>query len=86
MIKKHALAKSRFHPSAGSTPFQVISSTTVVDGTSWYTVLCDRNVGRWIRENFSENDHWYEHQHQRIYHHMLDVSDSTYTMMLLRWS
>jgi hypothetical protein len=58
-----------------------------VDGETWYTIACRKEVSMWIRENGVENESWYEHIDSKWYVHknMFDVCEEFYMMILLRF-
>lgn len=65
---------------------KVISSAEV-DGKTWYTIACRKEVSIWIRENGIENDSWYEHIDDKwtVHRNMFDVSEEMYMMVVLRF-
>jgi hypothetical protein len=63
--------------------FEIVAKAQV-DGDTWYTVACNREVSAWIREQPKE---WqYTNTDQRWFTTNIDVHEKLYTMMALRWS
>lgn len=64
-----------------------IISSAEVDGKTWYTVACRKEVSMWIRENGVENDSWYEHIDSQwtVFKNMFDISEELYMMVVLRF-
>jgi ABC-type phosphate transport system ATPase subunit len=66
--------------------YKIISSSEV-DGKTWYTIACRKDVSMWIRENSIENDSWYEHIDTKwtLHRNMFDISEELYMMVVLRF-
>lgn len=64
-------------------PFTVAASA-LVDGETWYTVVCDTEVSSWIRAHRPEN--WYEHPGTLHYKSTFDVSEKIHTLMRVGFS
>lgn len=64
-----------------------IVSTAEVDGKTWYTIACHKEVSMWIRENGVENDSWYEHIDSKwtVHRNMFDICEELYMMVVLRF-
>ena len=66
--------------------FEVLSSADV-DGVCWYTIACNNQIGKWVREQ--DNAQWYEHGMTRSNFHNpranFDVHVELFTMLKLTW-
>lgn len=64
-----------------------IISSAEVDGATWYTVACHKEVSMWIRENGVENDSWYEHIDEKwhVHRNMFDISAELYMLAVLKF-
>lgn len=64
-----------------------IISQAQVDGKTWYTISCHKEVSMWVRENGVENDSWFEHidPQWNFYKNMFDVSEEFYMMIVLKF-
>jgi hypothetical protein len=64
-----------------------IITSAEVDGKTWYTIACRKEVSMWIRENSVENESWYEHidSNWTVYRNMFDVSEELYMMIVLKF-
>jgi hypothetical protein len=66
--------------------FEVVD-TAPVDGVCWYTVACNSQIGKWVREQ--DNTQWYEHGMTRSNFHNpranFDVHVELFTMLKLTW-
>jgi hypothetical protein len=64
-----------------------IVNSAEVDGKTWYTVACHKEVSVWIRENGVENDSWYEHIDSKwtVYRNMFDICEELYMMVVLKF-
>jgi len=64
-----------------------IVSTAEVDGKTWYTVACHKEVSMWIRENGVEKESWYEHIDDQwtVYRNMFDICEELYMMVVLKF-
>jgi len=58
-----------------------------VDGETWYTIACHKEVSMWIRDNGVENDSWYEHidAQWNLHKNMFDISEEFYMMVVLKF-
>jgi hypothetical protein len=58
-----------------------------VDGKTWYTISCSKEVSMWIRDNGIEHDSWYEHidSSWHIYKNMFDISEEFYMLVVLKF-
>ena len=58
-----------------------------VDGTMWYTVKCNSEVARWLRDNQDVN-HCYEHIEPswHVERNTFDISEALYIQLGLKWS
>ncbi len=65
--------------------FSIIDQAPV-DGETWYTVTCIKEVSAWLREQPEEL--WHEHIDFRLMHYSnkIDIHEKLYTMMALKWS
>jgi hypothetical protein len=66
--------------------FKVVD-TAPVDGVCWYTIACNNQIGKWVREQ--DNAQWYEHGMTRSNFHNpranFDVHVELFTMLKLTW-
>ena len=57
-----------------------------VDGDTWYTVKCTKEVSAWLREQSKELQYshidarWFTHTNQ------FDIHEKLYTLLALKWS
>lgn len=58
-----------------------------VDGKTWYTIACQKDVSMWVRDNGVENTDWYEHIDGKwnVYRNMFDISQEFYMMIVLKF-
>lgn len=68
-------------------PLHKIIDSAKVDGKTWHTIACRKEVSMWIRENSIENDSWYEHIDDKwtLHRNMFDVSEELYMMVVLKF-
>jgi len=68
-------------------PLHKIINSAEVDGKTWHTIACRKEVSMWIRENGVENDSWYEHINDKwtVHRNMFDVSADLYMMVVLKF-
>lgn len=57
-----------------------------VDGLTWYTVSCTREVAKWIRSQ--DREIWYEHINGKwdVIHNTFDIHEKLYTLLALKWA
>lgn len=58
-----------------------------VDGKTWYTIACRKDVSMWLRENGIENIDWYEHidGNWNVYKNMFDICEEFYMLVVLKF-
>ena len=56
-----------------------------VDGLTWYTVSCTREVAKWIRSQ--DREIWHEHIDGKwnVIHNTFDIHEKLYTLLALKW-
>ena len=56
-----------------------------VDGHTWYTVSCTREVAKWIRSQ--DREIWHEHINSSLaaIHNIFDIHEKLYTLLALKW-
>lgn len=61
-----------------------INAKADVDGATWYTVSCTKEISEWLR---SQPKEW---QHEALAHgwvlSQFDIHEKLYTLLALRWS
>lgn len=60
-----------------------------VDGATWYTVSCAKQVSIWMREQSEElqqDNCDAKYDFGTMYSNMYDIHEKLYTLMALRWS
>ncbi len=64
-----------------------IISTAKVDGKTWHTIACRKEVSMWIRETGVENDSWHEHidSNWTLHSNMFDISEEFYMLVVLKF-
>jgi len=61
-----------------------ITAKAEVDGDTWYTVICSREVSEWLR---SQSREWhYEALAHGFNFPQFDIHEKLYTMLALKWS
>jgi hypothetical protein len=70
-------ASSKFIPSK----FTILDQAQV-DGETWYTVSCAKEVCIWMREQPEELQYW----HRDLMWNKIDIHEKLYTWMALRWA
>ena len=65
---------------------EVIDQATV-DGATWYTVSCRKDVSVWVREHGIENKEWYEHIDGKwmVHKNVFDMHEELYAYLKLSW-
>ena len=62
----------------------VINAKAEVDGATWYTVSCNKEISEWLRDQPKE---W---QYEALAHgwvlSQFDIHEKLYTLLALRWS
>jgi hypothetical protein len=61
-----------------------ITAKAEVDGDTWYTVICSREVSEWLRSQSREL--WYEPLAHGFHFTQFDIHEKLYTLLALRWS
>ena len=82
--------KSMLNQMYGSMSVQIrkpkfeINAKAEVDGATWYTVSCTKEISAWVR---SQPKEW---QHEALAHgwvlSQFDIHEKLYTLLSLRWS
>lgn len=64
--------------------FTKVTKATV-DDAEWFTVKCNKEVAKWMREQPA--DMWHEHidSNWTLYKNMFDVHEKIYTMLQLKY-
>ena len=58
-----------------------------VDGATWYTVSCSREVSIWLREQSEElQKHNLSCEKWPMYSNKYDIHEKLYTVLALKWS
>lgn len=67
--------------------FLPLTSSTV-DGETWYTVQCKKEVSDWIRTQSGKDKLWFQNIDDKwmINMNTFDVHNKIYAMICLRWS
>ena len=63
-----------------------ITDQAQVDGATWYTVSCVKEISAWIREQPTELQYAHIDKKWTIYVNKFDIHEKLYTMLALRWS
>ena len=68
-------------------PKYKIISQALVDGKSWYTISCHKEVSMWIRENGVENTDWFEHidTQWNVHRNVFDICEEFYMLAVLKF-
>lgn len=58
-----------------------------VDGKTWYTIACCKDVSMWLRQNGIENIDWHEHidGNWNVYRNMFDICEEFYMLVVLKF-
>ena len=66
--------------------FEVLDQATV-DGATWYTVSCRKDVSMWVREHGIENKEWFDHIDSKwmLHKNVFDMHEELYTYLKLSW-
>lgn len=67
--------------------FKLLTSS-IVDGETWYTVQCKKEVSIWLRSQIPGEDQlWFQNIDDKwmMNYNTFDVSAEVYTMLALRW-
>lgn len=65
--------------------FQIIDQAKV-DGATWYTITCVREVSEWVREYPKELQYSHIDKNWTVYNNKFDIHEELYSMLTLRWS
>jgi len=70
-----------------SVPSHKIIQHSMVDGKTWYTVKCTRDVADWVRLQPNQDVDWYEHiDHNWVLDRTrFDISEEFYVILKLTW-
>jgi hypothetical protein len=75
---------------AAHRPAIMLMNQSRVDGETWYTISCWKEVSAWIRECFGdqENQGWFENidEQWHINMNVFDVNEKIYTVLRLKWT
>jgi hypothetical protein len=83
MIKTGGVKKGEMMLFTGGLPSKfTILDQAQVDGATWYTVSCAKQVCIWMREQPEELQHW----HPDLTWNKIDIHEKLYTLMALKWS
>lgn len=69
-----------------SRPKFQITDQAEVDGATWYTITCVREVSTWIRTQPEELQYAHIDKNWTIYHNKFDLHESLYSILALRWA
>lgn len=69
-----------------SRPKFQITDQAEVDGATWYTVTCVREVSAWIRTQPKELQHSHIDQNWTLYGNKFDMHENLYSILALKWS
>lgn len=56
-----------------------------VDGATWYTVSCAKEVSIWLREQSKELQHSHIDNNRYFFVTKFDIHEKLYTMMAVKW-
>ena len=78
------MTKLGFEPVSKPKPKFVINAKAEVDGATWYTVSCTKEISEWLR---SQPKEWH---YEALAHGWVlpqfDIHEKLYTLLVLRWS
>lgn len=57
-----------------------------VDGATWYTVSCVKEVSMWLRDQSKELQYSHIDKNWTIYNNKFDIHEKLYTILALKWS
>ena len=57
-----------------------------VDGATWYTVSCVKEVSDWMHEQSKELQYSHIDKNWTIYNNKFDIHEKLYTILALKWS
>lgn len=77
---------SQWLPTTNPKPKFSILDRAQVDGATWYTVLCVKEVSMWLREQSEELQYSHIDKNWTIYHNKFDIHEKLYTLLALKWS
>ena len=63
-----------------------ITDQAQVDGATWYTITCVREVSEWIRKQPEELQYSHIDKNWTIYHNKFDMHENLYSILALKWS
>ena len=63
-----------------------ITDQAQVDGETWYTIACDYEVSKWLRDQPKELQYSHIDKNWTIYNNKFDIHEKLYTLMALRWT
>jgi hypothetical protein len=79
-------SKSMLNHMFTPTKFTILDQAPV-DGATWYTVSCSREVSIWLREQSEElQKHNLSCEKWPMYSNKYDIHEKLYTVLALQWS
>jgi hypothetical protein len=84
----YGAGKSKYYVMADAEkPVATIVDQAIVDGATWYTVSCRKDVSIWVREHGIENKEWYEHIDGKwmVHKNVFDMHEELYAYLKLSW-
>lgn len=69
-----------------SQPRYQITDQADVDGATWYTVTCIREVSAWVREQSEKLQFSHIDQNWTLYHNRFDIHEELYSLLVLKFS
>ena len=57
-----------------------------VDGETWYTISCTKEVSTWLREQSQELQHSHIDTNRYLFVTKFDIHEKLYTLMALSWT
>jgi hypothetical protein len=82
------VGKSKYYTMADSAkPVAEVIDQATVDGATWYTVSCRKDVSVWVREHGIEHKEWYEHIDGKwmVHKNVFDMHEELYAYLKLSW-
>jgi len=70
---------------SSSTKFTILDQAQV-DGSTWYTITCTKDVSAWLRDQPKELQYSHCDSSRSIFTNKVDIHEKLYTLLALKWS